>query len=80
MATKLILTNAEIFEALAQNTNEIENENFFENNLSDTEEDILETASNTCDELCALDSDNSDVDICAGSYVGRDGTEWSFAK
>jgi len=76
MATKSTLSNAEM-EALVQNTDKIENENIFENNLSDTEEDILETASETCDELCGLDSDNSDIEICPGLYVGKDDTEWS---
>ena len=71
------ISNAEILETLAQKTDEIKNENIFENNLSDNEEDILETVSETCHELCGLDSDNSDIDICLSSYVGKDGTEWN---
>jgi len=75
MATKSTLSNADILEALAQNTDEIKNENIFGNNLSDTEEYISETASETCDKLCWLDSDNSDIDIYPGLYVGKNGTE-----
>jgi len=76
-AKKSTLSTAEMLEDLAQNTDEIQNENIFKNNLLDTEEDILETVSETCDEQCGLDSDNSDIYICPGSYVGKDGTEWS---
>ena len=39
---------------------------------------ILEIAFKTCDELCGLESDNSDIDNCPGSYVGKDDTEWCY--
>ena len=47
-----------------------------ENNVSDSEEDKLETASESSDEIYHLASD-SDVNICPDSFVGKDGSEWS---
>ena len=50
-----------------------------ENNVSDSEEDKLETNSESSDEIYDLASD-SDVNIRPGSFVEKDGTEWSSER
>ena len=45
------------------------------NNVSDSEEDKSETASESSDEIYDLVSE-SDLNICSDSFVGKDGTEW----